>query len=315
MGTEELEEGLCKTWGSIYGWPRHWVVEWTVSVGVQTEEVGDLQDMMDLFAPVESRQVFEAVLQAKGLEAGLDAEDVERLSDGLRRVNLFGIAEMATWRARMLQLYACEGSLEEDLLAAMECGGASDREGAWRYVIRQTLRCCWILVENRRTRREREEMARARERRRHREADGDERRSSVVKRMRGAEEEVSASELGGATVAVGNAASAEGTTGILTGMAGGVDIAMAPSPHSPSGNEASGERLSCHGGRGEEAALAGEVIETGRTLCEAFRWALDASPTTGREAEFRRRGAGGQWQGRQTELRAGRRLRCSATKR
>ena len=54
MGTEELEEGLCKTWGSIYGWPRPWVVEWTVSVGVQTEEVSDFQDMIDLFAPVES---------------------------------------------------------------------------------------------------------------------------------------------------------------------------------------------------------------------------------------------------------------------
>ena len=66
-------------------------------------------------------------------------------------------------------------------------------------------------------------------------------------------------------------------------MAGGVDIAMAPSPHSPSGDEANGERLSSYGGREEEAALAGDVIETGRTLCEAFRlaggpWALPRPP-------------------------------------
>ena len=61
------------------------------------------------------------ILLNEGGEAGLDEENINQLSDGLKRLKLFGIIQMFTWRIRKLQYVASESDMVEELLSVMLC--------------------------------------------------------------------------------------------------------------------------------------------------------------------------------------------------
>ena len=74
---------------------------------------------------------------------------------------------MFIWRIRKLQYVASEFDMVEDmleeLLSVMPCGKANAHAEARRYVIKQLLRCCGSLTENRRIGNDRRRLRRENE--------------------------------------------------------------------------------------------------------------------------------------------------------
>ena len=167
LGSWEAAENLCKSWGALFGWPRPRAAELVASRSTQTEVPGSGYDVHELFSHDESQQLFRVILLSEGGEAGLDEENINQISDGLKRLNLFGIIQMFIWRIRKLQYVASEFDMVEDmleeLLSVMPCGKADAHAEARRYVIKQLLRCCGSLTENRRIGNDRRRLRRVNE--------------------------------------------------------------------------------------------------------------------------------------------------------
>ena len=90
-GSYKVAENLNKCWGALFGWPRPRASELEVSLGVQTEAPDDGYNVHKLFLADESQQLFKVMLLNEGSEAGLDEENIDQLSCGLKRLNLFGV--------------------------------------------------------------------------------------------------------------------------------------------------------------------------------------------------------------------------------
>ena len=125
-------------------------------MGVQTEALDDGYDVHGLFGADESQQLFRVMIRDECTVACLDEIELDQLSCGFKKLNLFGVIQLFTWRVRKIQYIASETDMVEDLLSVMLLDQAvAVLLDARRYVIRQIIRLCVSLTETKRIEKDR----------------------------------------------------------------------------------------------------------------------------------------------------------------